>query len=261
MASSYFQKIHHIVGLKCLTHPSWPGWALGLFIAPLILTIARLSAETIILSVNVAYTIAFVVVACSIVGCALACPNPRPRITILIVFTAVICLLGLKACAAHMHPLLQACLVTIALLAGGTSLGAWVGYRIETPSHLLAVAVVSSLVDAFSVLHDAGPSAQIAQSAEMLSLLALPWPMLGTADLIPVIGVGDVVFAALYVGACRVHRLSLVRTCVALSCGFLLTLVALFVFVRPIPALPFLGMCIVIAHPQARSLFNRKQHH
>ena len=233
---------------------SWRNLCFCLVSALIVLTIAGLSSETITLSPELAYTIAFVIVAASILGCAFASPKPRVSIAIAAAIVAIAALGALKFSPGLLSTLGQACVVTVLLLSAGTLIGALVGYHIEAPGHLLIVVVVSSLVDLLSVVHPAGPSAQLAQDKAMLSLLALPWPMLGTKDLIPVIGVGDVVFSALYVGASRAHALSSRRTLLALIAGFVLTLAALFVFVMPIPALPFFGAAMLVAHPRARML-------
>lgn len=254
MASGTFQKNHHIKGKQLRIAPSWQNLCFCLVSALVVLTIAWLSAETITLSPGLAYTIAFVIVATSILGCAFSSPNPRISAAISTAILAIAALGALKFYPDLVSAFGQACVVTVTLLSAGSLIGAFVGYRIEAPGHLLIVVVVSSLVDLLSVVHPAGPSAQLAQDKAMLSLLALPWPMLGTKDLIPVIGVGDIVFSALYVAASRAHALSAQRTLFALIAGFAFTLLALFVFMKPIPALPFFGAAMLIAHPRARVL-------
>jgi hypothetical protein len=92
-------------------------------------------------------------------------------------------------------------LVAAILLAGGSSAGALVGSRIQHPGHLGVVAVVSSVADIVSVFHESGPTAQLAESTPWLSLFAIGAPMLGTSDVPPLLGVGDVVMAALYATA------------------------------------------------------------
>jgi hypothetical protein len=139
-----------------------------------------------------------------------------------------------------------------ALLAVGTGAGAAIGGRIQHAGHLGIVAVVSSVADLASVLSPSGPSHEIAESPALLSLLALPWPMIGTSRIEPLLGVGDVAFVALYVAATVRHGLSLRRTLVALAGALAITAVVVAVLALPIPALPFLGAAMVIAHPEAR---------
>jgi len=146
----------------------------------------------------------------------------------------------------------HAAVVLIALLAGGTLLGAVVGASIEHAGHLVFVALVSSFADAASVLHPKGPSAAIVESETALALLALPFAFLGSHETPPLLGVGDVVFTGLYVAAARRHQLSVRRTIAALALAYVATLIAVAAFQLPIPALPFLGLAILIAHPEAR---------
>ncbi len=148
----------------------------------------------------------------------------------------------------------KALMVTGSLLGIGTLLGSVIGSRIQAAGHLLFVAIVSSAVDVFSVFAPSGPTATLIATPQTLHVLALPWPMLGTGDIVPILGVGDVVFAALYRGAARAHGVSPTRTMTALGCGFGLTLVTLLLVQLPIPALPFLGLCVVALVPQARAV-------
>jgi hypothetical protein len=140
--------------------------------------------------------------------------------------------------------------VLVVLLAAGTSLGAFVGSRIEQPGHLLFVAVASSLADIFSVAAPEGPSAAIVRSEVALSVLALSWPMLGSQQISPLLGVGDVVFTALYVAAARRHDLPVSRTLGALAFAYAMTMLAVLAAAAAVPALPFLGGAMLLAHPR-----------
>jgi hypothetical protein len=62
------------------------------------------------------------------------------------------------------------------------------------------------------------------------------------------------VFAALYVAAARRHGLGTVRMLAALAAGFAGTLGAVVLLARPVPALPFLGLAVVVAMPRARAI-------
>jgi len=143
-------------------------------------------------------------------------------------------------------------LVALLLLGAGSALGAFVGNHVLHVGHLGVVALVSSLADALSVFHESGPTAQILESAPTLALLAIAAPMPGTPDIPPILGVGDVVVAALYVAAATKHGLSRARTVVALGAGLAVTLGSVLLFERALPALPFLGAAVVVAHPAAR---------
>ena len=143
----------------------------------------------------------------------------------------------------------MAAVVTASLLWLGTAVGGVVGNAIEHPGHLLVVAIVSGMVDVFSVVHPSGPTAQIIELDVAVNLLLLPWPILGTSDIQPVLGVGDIVFAGIYAVASRRHGLPMWRTVLALCAGLLVTLVVVVTTHRGTPALPFLGAAFVLAHP------------
>jgi hypothetical protein len=144
-------------------------------------------------------------------------------------------------------------LAVVALLgAGGTLAGAAIGARIQHPGHLSIVAIASSIADLWSVLSPGAPSATVAASAPLLSVLALSFPMPGTDAIEPLLGIGDVVFVALYLAAARAHRLGIARTIVAMASGLAVTAMVVTTLRIAIPALPFLGAAMLIAHPAAR---------
>ena len=60
------------------------------------------------------------------------------------------------------------------------------------------------------------------------------------------------IFAALYLAVCRKHELSRTRMTVAISIGLLLAGAATFALKQPMPALPFLGVTVLVFEPRAR---------
>lgn len=145
-------------------------------------------------------------------------------------------------------------LVTTFLLLSGTALGSAIGARVIHPGHLLLVAWVSTLADLWSVYHPAGPSRAVVCSPHALSVLALPFPLLGTDRVEPLLGAGDVVFAALYLAAARTHNLSQRRTLAALGVGFAVAFLVVWGTGTATPVLPFLGAAFLLAQPAARYL-------
>jgi len=202
------------------------------------------------MSPELAYTLAYTAVAGATLGAAcLPVPSNRQLVQTLSVTAVAI------AIAALFRPLGVAGSVAVglALLVGGASIGATLGARVAHAGYLLPVAVVSALADAVSVLHPAGPSAAIANDSGMAQLLAVPAPV-PQLGWVPILGVGDVVFTALYVAAARRHGLGLGRTLTALAAGYAATLVAVVVWQRPLPALPFLGAGLVLLIPETRAI-------
>jgi hypothetical protein len=195
------------------------------------------------------YVVAFAAISGLTLASAGACPARTRR--------DLRWLIGPLACLAMIawsggRDVWHAAAVLACLLIAGGLLGSVVGASIEHAGHLLFVAIVSSLADAASVLHPSGPSAAIVESEQALSLLALPFAFLGTSETPPLLGVGDVVFAALYAAAGRRHGLPVRRTMLALAVAFALTMLTVMTFELPVPALPFLGVATLAAHPEAR---------
>jgi hypothetical protein len=227
----------------------WLGWVAAVGWAVVALLAAHRVAPRIQIAPLGAYAIGFGVVALGVLGTAWRCPPVTRRALQL----SVVPCLALLWLSDHPLPVLEmAGAVTVCLLMACTLLGGAVGWAIEHPGHLVFVAIVSAAADVFSVFHPQGPSAAIAQSEVALSVLALPWPMLGTPFVEPFLGAGDIVFTALYVACGRKHALPEWRTAAALTLGFVVTMVAVIALELAVPALPFLGMAVVLAQPQAR---------
>ncbi len=145
--------------------------------------------------------------------------------------------------------LAPALLAAFGLLTAGTLLGGTIGSHIEHAGHLSLVAYVSAFADLSSVMSEGGVTAQIVAHKPTLSLLAISWPLPGTNAIEPVLGVGDIVMAALYLSAARRHGLSVRRTLVAFSGAFVALFVVLVVGERALPALPFFSLAFLGAHP------------
>lgn len=228
---------------------SWIRWLGTIAASASLLAAMTAAAPFTTASPLVGYAIGFAFVAGSAIAVGLTCPRVHRRaLWLLALPIGVLALLGGDGIAG---PALAAG-VAAALLCGGSFLGAIVGREVEHAGYLVFVVVVSSAMDLVSVFHPTGPSAMIATSARAMSLLAVPWPMLGTSNIEPFLGVGDVVFTSLYLAACRRHDLSQARTVTALVLGYAATALTVIVLARPVPALPLLGAAVVGIHVEAR---------
>jgi hypothetical protein len=151
-----------------------------------------------------------------------------------------------------------AALVTLLLLVAGSSLGAALGRRIGASGHVLAVALVSALVDIWSVLDPRGPSAQVAQAVvdepTRLSALVLWFPAIGATTPMPLIGVGDVFFAGVYAAALQKHGVGAGRTRFALFFGLIAGMLATLFWARALPLLPFMGAAVLCTDRRLSSL-------
>ena len=227
---------------------SWRRWAATVAASVALMLGASVIAPRLTISPLWAFVIGFFAISGGALAVSAALPRVRPRA----LFGALACGLVLLALlfGPALPPRVVAALVMAALLCGATLIGGVVGGAIEHPGHLLLVAFVSSVADAWSLLTPAGPSAAIAESPVALSVLALAWPMLGTDAIEPMLGAGDVVFAALYVAAGRAHGLPERRTLLALALAFAAALACVVWLEQPVPALPFLGVAVVAAQPR-----------
>lgn len=140
----------------------------------------------------------------------------------------------------------------VGLIVGGGALGATVGSRMQRAGHLLPVALVSSAVDLWSVTSPHGPTHAIVQKPGLLRLLTVSVTIPSERDPQPAIGVGDVVFVALYLSAAQRFSLPLARTVALLGAGILAAGAAATAAGTPVPALPTLGLAMVLGHPEAR---------
>ncbi len=226
------------------------GAAGGLVVFALVAPLVPLDPTSSDVAALCAYGVGYACTAAVVLGVSLVAPRePKALAVCALLALGVLITVASSGAAPGMATFAA---VLAALLELGTATGAGIGARIQHAGHLSIVAVVSAVADLASVLSPGGPSHEIAESPELLSLLALSWPMIGTTRIEPLLGVGDVVFVALYVAASAQHGLSRVRTAIALAIALGVTAVVVAVLVLPIPALPFLGAAIVIAHPEAR---------
>lgn len=172
----------------------------------------------------------------------------RPRVTLAVVAVGVA-----AALVAWKLPLGPGALVgSLAVLAVGSAVGATVGTRMETAGHILAVALVSAAVDIWSVNAPSGVTHKIVQTPSLLRLLTIHATVPPTRTPEPMIGFGDVVFAALYHAIGARFSLPIRRTAAAIFVGVLLAGITSAALAAPVPALPALGLAMLVAHRDAR---------
>jgi hypothetical protein len=167
--------------------------------------------------------------------------------------TAIIAAIALGAFAfAGVNSTTAAVVVDTALVALAWGIGATIGRRIEHPGHLLPACVVVACADAASVVSQWGPTHAIAESERALSVMAISFPVPGEASVAPALGVGDLVFMAIVLGAAAVHGLSVVRTALLCAAGTLVAGAASAVLATAVPALLPIGAAVLIGLPAAR---------
>lgn len=230
------------------TLPSLQKWLGAIALAAIWLSLWASLAPHVPAAPLIAYAFAFL----SVGAMALLVGSVAPvgRVALALAVPAAAGLFALHRVGVHGAPaavFVQTCLLTL-----GTAVGAAVGSRIEHPGHLLFVVPISALADIVSVQHPQGVSAVIIADEATLSVLALPFAMLDTHAIDPLLGVGDVVFIAMYVAVARMHQLSRFRTLAGLAAGLIATGVAVVVSGEAVPALPALGAAMLVVHPKAR---------
>jgi hypothetical protein len=158
--------------------------------------------------------------------------------------------------AIELGPLTPAllCLLTLLLLTTAGIVGGYIGSLLEFPGMLMVVSYVAALADCCSVFHPDGLTAQVLKHPNALALLTLSVPVLGTEEVQSLVGIGDVAFVSLFVAGTRVTGLPVVRTLTALGAAMAMVALCTELVQRPLPALPFLGAAVLLAHPEARRI-------
>lgn len=144
--------------------------------------------------------------------------------------------------------------VSLAVLTTGGLVGGYIGSLLEYPGMLMVVAYVAAFADFFSFFHPNGLTANVLTNPKALALLTVPFPVLGTEYVASLVGIGDVTFVALFIAGTRATGLRVARTAIALALAMLAVAVLVELGGAPLPALPFLGGAVVLAHPEARRL-------
>lgn len=155
---------------------------------------------------------------------------------------------GLIAGGAQLDDAPSALLIGAGLLLAGNALGARLGREVQAASYLWPLVVVALGADIWSVTTPEGVTHQMVEDGlppgVPLIILSLPVPGVGLS---PVLGIGDVLFCGLLLGAVARLELSMKRALLGLAIGYGACLVGLVILASPIPALPFLGVAGVAA--------------
>jgi hypothetical protein len=229
----------------------------GLLLAPAIVAAASWAAPAIHVSPAIIDLIAFAgATATSLISLALLSRGALPRRARIALGSIGPCLVGVAALS-PLTGLSGVVLVCAGLVWFAYALGDLIGFNIEHPGHLLPACVVASIADVTSVLHPNGPSHAVIQSEQAMSALAVSFPVMGTHEFAPTIGIGDLLFIALLLAAARKHSLSTLRMSLLVAAGIAAAGVGSFLWMRAIPALPTIGLAVVLGFAQARNVRSR----
>jgi hypothetical protein len=135
------------------------------------------------------------------------------------------------------------------VLVGSTWLMASLGREVISPTYLWPLVLVVVCFDSWSVFSPDGITHQVVTAPKgpgMFNFLLFTVPIPGMG-LQPVLGIGDALFLGFMAGA--VHHLGLPqrRFVAGVVGGFILCLVALLIWERPLPALIFVAPAVAIA--------------
>ena len=133
----------------------------------------------------------------------------------------------------------------VAKVVFAAALGIWISDELERVSWIVIVAAVSAAVDIVSVA--AGPTKAILGKGPVVIgwfTVGVTWMGYSFAEAFTGLGVSDVLFFALYLGAARRFRLRTFWSAVAMVVSFLVT-IALAMWWTALPALPLLSVAFL----------------
>ena len=136
-------------------------------------------------------------------------------------------------------------LANVAKVVAAAALGIWIAEELEKLSWIVIVAVVSAAVDVVSVA--AGPTKAILDQGPVVVgyfTVAVTWAGYTYGEAYTGLGISDVIFLALYLGAARRFGLRVGWSAVAMVVSFLAT-VAAAMWWTALPALPLLSVAFL----------------
>ena len=136
-------------------------------------------------------------------------------------------------------------LANVAKIVAAATLGIWIAEELERLSWIVIVAVLSAVVDVVSVA--VGPTKAILGQGPVVVgyfTVAATWLGYSFNEAYTGLGVSDVIFFSLYLGAARRFGLRVGWSAVAMVVSFLLT-IALAMYWTALPALPLLSVAFL----------------
>jgi hypothetical protein len=136
-------------------------------------------------------------------------------------------------------------LANVAKVVAAAALGIWIAEELEKLSWIVIVAVVSAAVDIVSVA--AGPTKAILGQGPVVVgyfTIAVTWAGYTYSEAYTGLGISDVIFLALYLGAARRFDLRVGWSAVAMVVSFLATIAAA-MWWTALPALPLLSVAFL----------------
>lgn len=233
---------------------AWLRVALGLLFAPLLVALALVGSPRVTASPALASAVAFggaaavAIAALAIIGTALVPLRSALGIALLSVVALGVVAYSRASSAAALI------VVDAALIAVAWGLGGSLGQRVQHAAHLFPACVVAASADVVSLLSPEGPSHAVAKSERALSVLAIWFPVPGTSDVAPALGVGDLLFVAFVLGVAATHHVSYARAVACCALGIALAGAASAWLGVAVPALVPIAIVVVLGLPGVRRL-------
>jgi len=136
-------------------------------------------------------------------------------------------------------------LANVAKVVAAAALGIWIAEELEKLSWIVIVAVISAAVDIVSVA--AGPTKAILDQGPVVVgyfTIVVTWAGYTYSEAFTGLGISDVIFLALYLGAARRFGLRVGWSAVAMVVSFLATIAAA-MWWTALPALPLLSVAFL----------------
>jgi hypothetical protein len=233
----------------------WRGRALlGLLLTPVVIGVAAIALPHLHVGLETANIIVFGGAASTTVAAlAIAAASYPPSVWRFASIAVSAVVLGGFA-SAGVTSIAAGVAVDSALVVAAWATGTSIGRRIEHPGHLLPACVVVACADATSIVSQFGPTHAIAENERALSVVAFAFPVPGASTFAPALGVGDLVFIAIVLGAAAAHGLSVVRAAVLCWVGIVVAGAVSAALKAPVPALVPIAAAVVLGLPAARRL-------
>ena len=136
--------------------------------------------------------------------------------------------------------------IDIALLGIGCHIGKIVALGVSQRSYLVPLTLVASVTDLWSVW--GGPTHAIIQETAYFNYFLISYPLLGTKQVLPTLGLGDITFLALYFALLPQYKLKVRATSWAIIGAFSFTFLLSLLAGKGLPAIPFISAAFLLVN-------------
>jgi uncharacterized membrane protein len=141
---------------------------------------------------------------------------------------------------------LSALIIDLGLLGIACHVGMIVAKGVSERSYLVPLSLVASIMDVWSVW--GGPSKMIVENPQSHNYFLLLYPLLGTQQIYPTIGLGDITFMALYLGVVPQYQLKQRQTSWALVAAIFTVYLLSVLSGKALPAIPFISTAFLMVN-------------